>query len=169
MCTGDFDHSVHLAEEDELKTTAEAAVDEAMDDLFLQMDLREDVLEAFREVLQAMFSRARYTVGEATQAEDGFDVPVVMEPVAFGGKVEAAVSEGAAELLNDPNVAFMTEEDLTNRLMRDAVDALRAELDDPRYGERIEVVVRFEELQSGAWGIREGDGEKLCKAIFRPS
>ena len=23
MCTGDFDHSVHLAEEDELKTTAE--------------------------------------------------------------------------------------------------------------------------------------------------
>ena len=63
----------------------------------------------------------------------------------------------------------MTEEDLTNRLMRDAVDALRAELDDPRYGERIEVVVRFEELQSGAWGIREGDGEKLCKAIFRPS
>ncbi|MBR2702601.1 MAG: hypothetical protein IKE47_00335, partial [Oscillospiraceae bacterium] len=44
MCTGDFDHSVHLAEEDELKTTAEAAVDEAMDDLFSQMDLREDVL-----------------------------------------------------------------------------------------------------------------------------
>ena len=50
MCTGDFDHSVHLAEEDELKTTAEAAVDEAMDDLFLQMDLREDVLEAAKKM-----------------------------------------------------------------------------------------------------------------------
>ena len=169
MCTGDYDQSENLADADELKTTVENTVDEALDALLMQMNLSDDVVSDFREVLLSMFSKARYTVGKATQAEDGFDVPVTLEPIVFGEEVEAAVNEGVAELMNDPNVVNMTEEDITNSLMRYAVKALRADVEDPHYGESTEVVVRYKELQDGVWGVDEADGAKLGEAMFRTS
>ena len=169
MCTGDYDHSVNLADADELKSTMEHAADVAMDDLVSQMNLSDDVVADFREVLLSMFSKARYTVGKAVQTDSGFDVPVVLDPMVFGGKVETAVSEGAAALLDDPNAALMTEEDLTDRLMRCAVDALKTELEDPQYGGSTEVVVHYKELQDGLWGIDQADAVRLGEAMIRTS
>ena len=169
MCTGDYDRSVNLTDADELETMVEDTVDEALDTLVLQMNLSDDVIADFRDVLLSMFSKARYTVGRATPVEDGFDVPVTMEPIVFGEEVEAAVNEGVAELMSDPNVANMTEEEITNSLMRYAVNALKADLEDPHYGESTEVVVRYKELQDGVWGVDEADGAKLGEAMFRTS
>ena len=169
MCTGDYDRSVNLADADELETAVEDTVDEAINALTAQMALSEDVIADFREVLLTMFSKAKYTVGKATQTEDGFDVPVVMQPIVFGEKIEAAVNEGVAEMMNDPNGVNMTEQEVTNRLMRYAVDALRDELEDPHYGESTEVVVHYKELQDGLWGVDEADGAKLGEAMFKNS
>lgn len=167
MCTGDYDHSVNLADADEIGATIEASVDEALEAILADMSLNDDIVADFRQVLISMFSKVRYTVGTATAAEEGFDVPVTIEPILFGDKVTEAVNEGVAEITSDPNVATMTEDEMINKLMRYAVDALKAELDDPQYGESSVVTVRYKELQDGLYGVDEADGQKLGMAMFQ--
>ena len=166
MCTGDYDHSVKLTDVDELAAAADAGIDRIMDPMLQKMNLNDDVAGEFRELLTGMFSKARYTVGKAEEVAGGFSVPVTIEPFAFSG-MNAAVTAGSVQLLSDPDASGMTEEEIANRLTAFVIDALKAELEDPRFGKPVEVTVRYKELQEGVFGIDEADSNKLIASMFR--
>ena len=157
MCTGDYDHSA---------TSSFRFIFCSMGAKIRKMNLNDDVAEEFRELLTGMFSKARYTVGKAEEVAGGFSVPVTIEPFAFSG-MNAAVAAGSVQLLSDPDASGMTEEEIANRLTAFVIDALKAELDDPRYGKPVEVTVRYKELQEGIFGIDEADSNKLIASMFR--
>lgn len=167
ICTGDYDHSVKLVDADEMSATIDKSIDEALEALGDETSISDEVKSSFREVMLDMFAKAKYTVGDAVEVEGGFDVPVTMEPIQIGSTVEEAVNKAAEELANDPNVANMSEADIMNTLMQVVVDAMKAELEDPQYGEGVEVTVRYKELEDGVYGVDEADGEKLGEAMFQ--
>ena len=166
MCTGDYDHSVELTDVDELASAADAGVNRVIDPMLQKMSLDGDVAEEFHELLSGMFSKARYTVGKAEEVAGGFSVPVTIEPFAFSG-MNAAVAAGSFQLLNDADASNMTEEEIANRLTAFVINALREELEDPRYGKPVEVTVRYKELEEGVFGIDEADSNKLIASMFR--
>lgn len=167
ICTGDYDHSVNLVDADEMSSTLDEAIDSAVESLSAEVTMTDEVKANFREVMMDLFAKSKYTVGEATEVEGGFDVPVTLEPIQVGSTVEDAVNAAVDELVNDPETANMTQDDIMNALMQVVIDALKAELDDPQYGDSVEVTVRYKELEDGVYGVDEADGEKLGEAMFQ--
>ncbi|MBQ6372707.1 MAG: hypothetical protein IJJ22_06265 [Oscillospiraceae bacterium] len=167
MFTGDYDHSVKLADADDIEGTIESAVDDIVETILSDMVLSDDVIEDFKAVFMTMFSKVRYSVGTATKVEEGYDVPITIEPIILGDTLDKAVEDSLAEIMNDPEAANMTQDEMINKLMRLAVDQLKADVENPRYGESTVVTVRYKELQEGLYGVDEADGEKIGMALIQ--
>ena len=175
LTTGDYDRSINLADADELEDAVQKAIDQSMEQLVGELgdvELSDEAKASVYDMITTMFSKVQYTVGSAVKVDGGYDVPVTVIPIQMTGELETAaqdaVSDGVTELLNDPNVQSMTEEELTNRLLVMVMNAMKEQLEkNPTYGEPTEVTVRYQELEEGLWGVNEADGEKLGSAMIR--
>lgn len=166
ICTGEYDHSVNLVDADEMGNAIDDAIDEALDTLTQGADVDEDIRQQFRDAMKDLFSKSRYTVGEATAVEDGFDVPVTIEPIDISERVTEEINNGLAAAMEENDLESMSEDELIALEMQVIVDALKSASADPEYGESVEVTVRYEELEDGVYGVSEADGEKLGAALF---
>ena len=96
MCTGDYDHSVDLADIEEGKESEvrDNLIGEMMTEIGSESNLNEEVTAAFRDFMMNALEKAKYTVGDATATEDdGYDVTVSIEPLQ--------IFTGIDEELND--------------------------------------------------------------------
>ena len=99
MCTGDYDHSVKLADVEEGKELEmrDQMIDDTIASLAGENGLSEEVQAEFKEVFVEAFSKCKYTVGSAAPDEQGeFDVSISIEPLKlFAGmeeKLDAQIS-----------------------------------------------------------------------------
>ena len=71
MCTGDYDHSVKLADIEEGNETAvrDNMIDEVITELTGSMGLDEDAANAFKDVMLKALSLAKYEVTDAVATE----------------------------------------------------------------------------------------------------
>ena len=84
MCTGDYDHSVDLADIEEGKESEvrDNLIDQMMSEIGSESNLSEEVTASFRDFMTNALGKAKYTVGAATETEDGgYDVTVSIEPL----------------------------------------------------------------------------------------
>ena len=169
MCTGDYDHSVKLADVEEGKESEmrDAAIDEVMTQLGEENGMTEETKAAFREVLIKAFGKAKYTVGEATKTGDGeYDVAVSVEPLRiFEGaqdKLYAKVEERREEL------SALSADEINNEVMLMLVDILGENLEAPTYDPAEEVVVHYGLLdeKEKLYGCSEEDGQKVGEKLF---
>lgn len=171
MCTGDYDHSVDLADVESGQETAirDDVVKAMVEEVSADANLDPDVTAEFTDLMLDAFGKAKYTVGEATPTEDGFDVTVTMEPLKVfnvtGTEFEDAVT---AKVMEDPEtVAAMSEAEQTNFVMKILIDFMRTGLEDPQYDAPEEVVVHYGPIDDkGNYGCSKEDGEKLGAKLF---
>ena len=73
MCTGDYDHSVNLADVEEGKETEvrDGLVDSMMAQISDESNLNEEVSAAFKDFMINALSKTKYTVGDAVATDDG--------------------------------------------------------------------------------------------------
>ena len=135
MCTGDYDHEVNLADIEEGKEseTRDAVVDQMIAEIGSQQNLNDEVKSSFRDLMLTALGKAKYTVGEAVETEDGgYDVTVTLEPLQlFTGVseeldavLEERVAAEADKILEDARSQART-------MLRDAqgtIDEISAEL-----------------------------------------
>lgn len=173
MCTGDYDHSVKLADIEEGKETEarDSLIDNMMKQISAESKLSDDVSASFKEFMINALAKAKYTVGAATPADDGgFDVTVSIEPLQiFAGvsdDLDTILEERIAEESN--NILAMSEEEQTNYVMGILIELLNKNLDDPKYDPAEEVVVHYGpvEGEDDAYGLSEAEGEKLGEKLF---
>lgn len=173
MCTGDYDHSVKLADVEEGKESEvrDSLVDNMMTQISTESDLNDEVSAAFKDFMINALSKARYSVGEAAPAEDGgFDVTVSIEPL----QIFAGVSEDLNSILEDRiaeesnNILSMSEEEQSNYVMGILIELLNKNLEDPKYDKAEEVTVHYGpvEGEDDAYGLSEAEGEKLGEKLF---
>lgn len=176
ISTGEYDKSVVLVDADDYKDVVQQVVDEGLKEVTAgfgaDIEFGEEVRSEFYDLVVTMFSKVKYTVGKAAKVDGGYNVPVTVVPVSLSDDLESVMEEtvnaAIAELMKDPNIQNMSEEEIYNRLMVKVVAAMKDEFEkNPVYGEPDEITVLYQELEEGLWGVSEADGEKLGSAMFR--
>lgn len=173
MCTGDYDHSVNLADVEEGKETEvrDGLVDSMMAQISDESNLNEEVSAAFKDFMINALSKTKYTVGDAVATDDGgYDVTVSIEPL----QIFAGVSEDINSILEERitaesnEILSMSEEEQTNYVMAILIELLNKNLEDPKYDPAEEVVVHYGpvEGEDDAYGCSEEEGEKLGEKLF---
>ena len=176
MCTGDYDHSVNLADVEEGKETEvrDNLINEMMKGISSQSALNEEVTSDFMVFMISALEKTKYSVGEAAATEDGgYDVTVSVEPLQIFTGIDEKLNEILEEkVASEPDkILEMSEEEQTNYVMEILIDLLNKKLDDPKYDKAEEVVVHYGPLegQKGVYGCTEDEGEKLGSKLFSSS
>ena len=176
MCTGDYDHTVDLADIEEGKESEvrDNLIDEMMSEIGSESNLSEEVTAAFRDFMMSALEKAKYSVGEAAAAEDGgYDVTVSIEPLQiFTGvneELNTVLEERVAE--ESDKILAMSEEEQTNYVMEIVIELLNKKIADPKYDPAEEVVVHYGPMegQKSVYGCTEAEGEKLGSKLFSTS
>jgi hypothetical protein len=176
MCTGDYDHEVNLADIEEGKEseTRDAVVDQMIAEIGSQQNLNDEVKSSFRELMLAALGKAKYTVGEAVETEDGgYDVTVTLEPLQlFTGvseELDAVLEERVAAEAD--KILAMSEDEQTNYVMEILIELLNKKIEDPQYDDAEDVVVHYGPMegQENVYGCTEAEGEKLGSKLFSTS
>lgn len=176
MCTGDYDHSVNLADIEEGKEaeTRDNLISEMMAQFGSESNLTEEVTNDFTTFMINAMEKAKYTVGEATPTDDGgYDVAVSIEPLQlFNGvseELDAVIEERVA--VEADKIIAMSENEQTNYVMGLLIEILNKKLEDPKYDPAEEVIVHYGELdgEEGVYGCSEAEGEKLGAKLFSTS
>ena len=175
MCTGDYDHTVDLADIEEGKEseTRDALVDQMISEIGDKENLSDEVVSSFRDLMMAALEKTKYTVGEAVETEDGYDVTVTIEPLQiFNGitkKIDAVLEKKVAA--ESDKILAMSEEEQTNYVMEILIELLNKKIEDPQYDPADEVVVHYGPMdgQENVYGCTEAEGEKLGAKLFSTS
>ncbi len=173
MCTGDYDHSVDLADIEEGKESEvrDNLIGEMMTEIGSESNLNEEVTAAFRDFMMNALEKAKYTVGDATATEDdGYDVTVSIEPLQIFTGIDEELNDVLEERVasESDKILAMSEEEQTNYVMEIVIELLNKKIEDPQYDPAEEVVVHYGPMegQKGVYGCTEAEGEKLGSKLF---
>lgn len=167
MCTGDYDHSVDLADipEGEEAQLRDSTIQSAVAAIASDAGLSEEVQADFTDVMRDAFSKAKYTVGDAVPTEDGgYDVTVTIEPL----KLYAGATTKLQEKVTADDIAGLSEEEANNLIYSKIAEIVRENLEEPEYAEPQDIVVHYGIIdeQNNLWGVSEEEGEKLGEILF---
>lgn len=176
ICTGDYDHSVELADVEEGKESEirDNLINEMMAGVSSQANLNEDVANAFSDFMISALAKANYTVGDAVATDDGgYDVTVAIQPLqVFTGideELNSVLEERVAE--ESDKILAMSQDEQTNYVMEILIELLNKKIADPKYDPAEDVVVHYGPMegQDGVYGCTEAEGEKLGSKLFSTS
>ena len=173
LCTGDYDHSVKIAdlETDGEGSERDALIDDMMTSVSAQLNLSSENEALFKDFLIKALSNAKYTVGDATATDDGgFDVTVTVEPLKlYEGAMEEFQAGFPGNLgYSENELAAMSQDELNNVIMAAVIKLLSDRLDSPTYADPEDVVVHYGLLdeEQNMWGCSEEEGAKLGEKLF---
>ena len=176
MCTGDYDHSVDLADIEEGKESElrDNLINEMMTEIGSESNLSDEVTASFRDFMINALGKAKYTVGDAAATDDdGYDVTVSIEPLQIFTGIDEELNEVLEERVaaESDKILAMSEEEQTNYVMAIVIELLNKNLEDPKYDPAEEVVVHYGPMegQKGVYGCTEAEGEKLGSKLFSAS
>lgn len=171
MCTGDYDHSVKLADVEEGKETAmrDEMINSVITDLTASANLDEEVTKGFTDLMIDALGKAKYSVTDAQETEDGgFDVTVSIEPLqifaGLGDDYEARLQEKVQA--DADKIMAMSSDERNNYVMKYLLELMNKGLEDPKYEAAEEVTVHYGELEENVYGCSEADGQALGSKLF---
>ena len=176
ICTGDYDHTVELADVEEGKESEirDLLISQVTESISSQSSLNEENAEKFAVFLVNAFKKANYTVGDAVAADDGgYDVTVSIRPLQlFTGideELNAVLEERVAA--EPDKIMAMSEDEQTDYVMDILLELLDKKIADPKYDDAEEVIVHYGliEGQNGVYGCSMEDGVKLGSKVFSSS
>lgn len=142
-------------------------IDTVTDSLgFTALGATEETMDKYRELLKEIFAKVKYTVGDAKEADGGFEIEVTAEPMEiFSGmqdELVAKLQEEVAKAGND------VSEDDVNQLAIDMVHELLSEkLAEVTYGDPQTITVHVTKNSDGVWNITESDLQAVDAALFK--
>ncbi len=175
MCTGDYDHSIKLADVEEGKELEmrDQMIDDTIASLAGENGLSEEVQAEFKEVFVEAFSKCNYTVGSAAPDEQGeFDVSISIEPLKlFAGMEEKLDAQISSAFEDVDDASSLSTEEYNNRVFSLMAKLMKENLQTPSYDAPVEVVVHYGVLdeESKSYGISEEDGARLGQVLFSTS
>lgn len=173
LCTGDYDHSVDLAdvEEGEEEAVREEMFAGVKQQLMDEASISDETADVFQEFMFKCFGLAKYEVLDAVETEDGgFDVTVSVEPLkAYAGADEFmdSLSFESIGVSADEFLALTTDEQ-QDIVLRSLFEFLIGKLDTPTYGDPTEVVLHYGLLdeENNLYGCDEDQGELFGSKAF---
>ena len=165
---GEFDSYMELTDstEEEARSMYEGNVDATMATVgFEEMGISEDMQADYRQLFLDLAKQAKYTLGEATEIENGYEIEVTIEPFIGMNDLE---NELTNILMQDLAAAaeIPTEEELNQMTMQTLYDLLSEKVASPEYGEAQTMTVRVTADSDNVYSIPEEDTTALDSAMF---
>ena len=150
--------------EEEAKKLFDNNIDTVTNSLgFSALGATEETTEKYRELLKEIFSKVKYTVGEAKETDGSFEVEVKAEPM----EIFSGIQDELIEKLQDKVAESGVEEDEVNQLAIDMLyDLLSEKLAEVSYGEAQSVTVHVTKDSNNVWNITESDLQAVDAALF---
>jgi hypothetical protein len=173
LCTGDYDHSIDLAdvEEGEEEAVREEMFAGVKEELMSSANISDETADVFQEFMFKCFGLAKYEVMDAVETEDGgFDVTVSVEPLKAYAGADEFIDELTFEDVGVTAEEFLalTADEQQDIVLRALFNFLIGKLDTPTYGDPTEVVLHYELLdeENNMYGCDEEQGELFATTAF---
>lgn len=173
ICTGDYDHSVTLADVEEGKETEfrDQMIDESLSALTGEADLSDEIKDEYKQIMIDALALAKYNVGDAKSTEDGgYDVTVSIEPFrlydSFNDNFEETLTEKVME--DTVDVLAMSDDEKRDYVMKVIMELLKGNIDDPKYDKAEDVTVHYGPIDEDTkvYGCTAEEGKKLGDKLF---
>ncbi len=173
LCTGDYDHSIDLADvaEGEEEAVREEMFAGVKEELMSTANISDETADVFQEFMFKCFGLAKYEVMDAVETEDGgFDVTVSVEPLKAYAGADEFIDELTFEDVGVTAEEFLalTADEQQDIVLRALFNFLIGKLDTPTYGDPTEVVLHYELLdeENNMYGCDEEQGELFATTAF---
>lgn len=107
----------------------------------------------YRDFLIETMKKAQYTVGEAVKTDDGFEVPVTIEPIT-------SLAHGDFVLLDMQLNEELSNADLNERVYTRELELMTQLMQNPAYGDPQEIIIHITKGEDG-YVFSEDDEQKI--------
>lgn len=160
--------------EDEAKKVYEENIDKVTEEMMNVegQEFSDELVEKYQNLVQTMFSSAKYNVVSAEEDKDGnFVAKVEVEPLLVLDDFEEKVTEASEEYLTDLTEKLLAGEEQPDEatiyedIMTIVYDILNEKLSAPEYGEKETVEVQISK-KDNVYAPEIEDLENLDKVVF---
>lgn len=160
--------------EDEAKKVYEENIDKVTEEMMNVegQEFSDELVEKYQNLVQTMFSSAKYNVVSAEEDKDGnFVAKVEVEPLLVLDDFEEKVTEASEEYLTDLTEKLLAREEQPDEatiyedIMTIVYDILNEKLSAPEYGEKETVEVQISK-KDNVYTPEIEDLENLDKVVF---
>jgi len=146
---------------EELSDLREEKRDELIESGLFESDVpvTDELKTRYADFYIDLMKNARFTVGEAVKAEDGFEVPVSIEPIT-------SLSEGDFVLLDLQLNDDLSREQLNERVYSRELELMKDLARNLSYGEEIDFVMHISRMEDGTYDISQNDLKEIMNASW---
>ena len=165
---GEFDSYMELTDstEEEAREMYEGNMDATMAAVgFEEMGVSQELQSDYRQLFLDMAKLAKYSLGEATEIEDGFEIQVTVEPFVGLNGLETELTDSLMAQLSESG-EIPDDEELGQMTMETMYDLMQDRLEAPEYGEAETMTIRVTADSDNVYSIPEEDTTALDNALF---
>ena len=165
---GEFDSYMELTDstEEEAREMYEGDVDTTMEVVgFEELGVSEEMQANYRQLFLDMAKQAKYSLGDVSEIENGYDIEVTVEPFTGMSNLETELTDALmADLASVTEIP--SEEELNEMTMQKMYDLLSEKVANPEYGEAQTMTLRVTADSDNVYSIPEEDTTALDSAMF---
>lgn len=165
---GEFDTYMELTDstEEEAESMYEGNVDATMAMVgFEEMGVSEEMQADYRQLFLDLAKQAKYSLGEATEIENGYEIEVTIEPFIGMNDLESELTNVLMQDLAGMT-EIPTEEELNQMTMQTMYDLLSEKVANPEYGDPQTMTIRVIADSDNVYSIPDEDTTALDSAMF---
>ena len=165
---GEFDSYMELTDstEEEAREMYEGNVDTTMEVVgFEELGVSEEMQANYRQPFLDMAKQAKYSLGDVSEIENGYEIEVTVEPFTGMSNLETELTDALmADLASVTEIP--SEEELNEMTMQKMYDLLSEKVANPEYGEAQTMTLRVTADSDNVYSIPEEDTTALDSAMF---
>ena len=165
---GEFDSYMELTDstEEEAREMYEGNMDATMAAVgFEELGASQEMQADYRQLFLDMAKRAKYSLGDVTEMENGFEIQVTVEPFIGLDGLETELTDAVMAQLTESG-EIPDDDELNQMTMQTMYDLMQDRLEAPEYGEAESMTIRVTADSDNVYSIPEEDTTALDNALF---
>ena len=165
---GEFDSYMELTDstEEEAREMYEGNMDATMAAVgFEELGASQELQADYRQLFLDMAKLAKYSLGDVTEMENGFEIQVTVEPFIGLDGLETELTDAVMAQLSESG-EIPDDDELNQMTMQTMYDLMRDRLEAPEYGEAESMTIRVTADSDNVYSIPEEDTTALDNALF---
>ena len=132
---------------------------------FEELGASQEMQADYRQLFLDMAKLAKYSLGDVTEMENGFEIQVTVEPFIGLDGLETELTDSLMAQLSESG-EIPGDEELNQMTMQTMYDLMQDRLEAPEYGEAETVTIRVTADADNVYSIPEEDTTALDNALF---
>lgn len=165
---GEFDSYMELTDstEEEAREMYEGNMDATMATVgFEELGASQEMQADYRQLFLDMAKLAKYSLGDVTEMENGFEIQVTVEPFIGLDGLETELTDAVMAQLTESG-EIPDDDELNQMTMQTMYDLMQDRLEAPEYGEAESMTIRVTADSDNVYSIPEEDTTALDNALF---